>query len=280
MHRRLFAALIGPGCAVTFTGDAVRGLVMRCLWWTGTDVVRFGGFVASQPPLTVHNAEIHTASVEIKTLTLKGRQVTLAVFRQLRESPLVAEDGTLNGVPWGVVNYHPDKCAGARAHWHVVWQRGVDLLRSAVEVDPDSAVFQPDEGDLFLASHVRDLLRGGGSEFFGGGLPSFEFDGKVLYQAGQEAAFPVALWMDLLPVERDFLRNRRGGVENPWDRQKRDAILGRLDRLLGGDSADPALTARLSGAYRAALAREEERRQQHREVRTLLAKLPQLFIAV
>lgn len=83
--------------------------------------------------LTVHNAEITTASVEVKTLTISGKQVTLAVFRQLREEPLIAEDGTLNGLPWGTVNYHPDKCGSDAAHVHVVWQKGAELLRCNVK---------------------------------------------------------------------------------------------------------------------------------------------------
>jgi hypothetical protein len=84
--------------------------------------------------LTVHNATITTAAVEVKTLTISGKQVTLAVFRQLREEQLVADDGTLNGQPWGYVNYHPDKCDSGPEHLHVVWQRGSDLLRSRVDV--------------------------------------------------------------------------------------------------------------------------------------------------
>jgi len=82
--------------------------------------------------LTAHAAQITTAAVQINTLTVSGKQVTLAVFRQLREEPLIAEDGSLNGVPWGTVNYHPDKCGDAAEHVHVVWQRGTELLRSAI----------------------------------------------------------------------------------------------------------------------------------------------------
>lgn len=97
-------------------------------------------------PLTVHNAEITTATVEIKTLTISGKQVTLAVFRQLQEDQLVAEDGALNGDPWGIVNYHPDKCGNESHHIHVVWQLGPGLRRSRV----DFPGFKPfcDEGDL------------------------------------------------------------------------------------------------------------------------------------
>lgn len=91
--------------------------------------------------LTTQNATITTAAVEVKTLTISGKQVTLAVFRQLKEEPLIAEDGTLNGEPWGVVNYHPDKCGDDRvAHVHVVWQRGPELLRARVD---KAASFEP-----------------------------------------------------------------------------------------------------------------------------------------
>lgn len=83
--------------------------------------------------LTTQNATITTATVEVKTLTISGKQVTLAVFRQLREEPVISSDGTLNGEPWGVVNYHPDKCGDDYGHCHVVWQSGGELLRSRVD---------------------------------------------------------------------------------------------------------------------------------------------------
>jgi hypothetical protein len=103
------------------------------------------------PQLTVHNAQVSTATVEIRTLTIDGKQVTLAVFRQLPDEPLIAEDGTLRGVPWGRVNYHPDKVPGTDGwghlprpvpctsedsvygeHIHVVWQKGAELRRAIV----------------------------------------------------------------------------------------------------------------------------------------------------
>lgn len=82
--------------------------------------------------LTTQNATITTAAVEVKTLTISGKQVTLAVFRQLREEALLDGGGAFTGEPWGYVNYHPDKCDGDPQHLHVVWQRGSDLLRSRV----------------------------------------------------------------------------------------------------------------------------------------------------
>jgi hypothetical protein len=98
--------------------------------------------------LTVRNAEIRTAAVEIKTLTVSGKQVTLAVFRQILSEQLIAADGTLRGIPWGTVNYHSDKmpdsywgpsrmvaCDNAaqdKGHIHVVWQKGTELRRTVI----------------------------------------------------------------------------------------------------------------------------------------------------
>ena len=82
--------------------------------------------------LNTQNAQITTATVQVQTLTISGKQVTLSVFRQVREKPILADDFTLNGTPWGVVNYHPDKCGDQEQHLHVVWQQDNDLLRSKV----------------------------------------------------------------------------------------------------------------------------------------------------
>ena len=81
-------------------------------------------------PLAIHEATVSTAVIEVKTLTIKGRQVTLAVFRQLQEEPLF-DYLTMQplGSPWGRVNYHPDRCGDAPEHLHVVWQLGDQLRR-------------------------------------------------------------------------------------------------------------------------------------------------------
>lgn len=103
-------------------------------------------------PLTVHNAQITTAAVEVKTLTISGKQVTLAVFRQLQEAELVAPDATLNGVPWGLVNYHPDKCSSGPPHVHVVWQQGTELRRARVDSPSASPRFWGESFDSFVAA--------------------------------------------------------------------------------------------------------------------------------
>lgn len=113
--------------------------------------------------LTVHNAQVTTATVEIKTLTVSGKQVTLAVFRQLRDKPLIdADDGQLLGQPWGTVNYHPDKCADWPEHLHVVWQDGEQLCRARIS-QPSwwSTAFYSESSDeliqaeFCLAGHSR-----------------------------------------------------------------------------------------------------------------------------
>jgi hypothetical protein len=87
--------------------------------------------------LTVQQAEIHTATVSIRTLTINRKQMTLATFRQLLEADLISgRTGEFRGSPWGVVNYCPDKTKCARfdqcEHLHVIWQFGDDLLRATI----------------------------------------------------------------------------------------------------------------------------------------------------
>ena len=51
--------------------------------------------------ISTHEATIRTAMVEIKSLQISGKQVTLAVFRQLKEEPLIDyRTAELRGVPW------------------------------------------------------------------------------------------------------------------------------------------------------------------------------------
>lgn len=83
--------------------------------------------------ITIEEALIKTATVDIKTLTIEGRQVTLAVFRQLQKEDVVDCDIRLNGPVWGQVNYHPDpECKSLGNHIHLVWQSGTELRRSLV----------------------------------------------------------------------------------------------------------------------------------------------------
>jgi hypothetical protein len=78
--------------------------------------------------IEVRGAQVRTATVQIKALTVSGKWLTLAVFRQLPWSrgvlmtfdPAVGY-GTARavGTPWGRVNYHPRACP-RRAHLYLV----------------------------------------------------------------------------------------------------------------------------------------------------------------
>lgn len=98
--------------------------------------------------LTIPTSE-RALRVELTTLTVQGRRLTRVLFNQLREEPLIGENGTLSGTPWGYVNEHAKKgdCGLFRGydtagrysatnrdpgHRHVVWQRGDELLRDLV----------------------------------------------------------------------------------------------------------------------------------------------------
>ncbi len=244
-----------------------------------------------KPPLTVQNAEITTARVEIKTLTVSGKQVTLAVFRQLRDTQVVRDDGTLAGQPWGVVNYHPDRCDKNPAHLHVVWQRGTDLLRSAVEVRPTFDKFCPDEADSFLDSVVLQLASTGATRFFQGEPPidqwGYAHDGVLigeeqhlvvraeLSEKGTETARALGQFRRVAATQRDARDPASAAERLEQAKQHLDQAVRMLRQELGEHSTEEFFTS-----YRTAVDEENARRRRHRDIRASLAALPQLFIAV
>ena len=85
--------------------------------------------------ITVEEALIKTATVEIRTLTVSGHQVTLATYRQLDFRKVVDTSLLrLNGVVWGRVNYHHDCDALSKRpeHVHLIWQDATELCRDVV----------------------------------------------------------------------------------------------------------------------------------------------------
>lgn len=146
--------------------------------------------------LTTETAEITTAAVEIKTLTIRGKQVTLAVFRQLEEKPLLLDNGTLTGVPWGRVNYHPDKCGGydETGHMHVVWQEGDELRRSRVTATPSFGHFYCAEGTAYASIRYAELRIGVANEYWAGIVDSWRYYEQRSYGA---ATFAVSEYPDL-----------------------------------------------------------------------------------
>ena len=97
--------------------------------------------------LTAHEAIIQTASIDIQTLRVGKKQVTMGLFRQLPLMSITTYPGTLfQGNPWGYVNYwwdgdgrqsseYTDKPITATA-LHIVWQRGERLYRDVVYAEP------------------------------------------------------------------------------------------------------------------------------------------------
>jgi hypothetical protein len=86
--------------------------------------------MATQP--TPDSTSIETATVQIRTLNVGSKQMTQGIFRQLIEQPAIDNTGHVQGTPWGIVNYHPDRCDDAKEHLHVVWQLGDQLRRGFV----------------------------------------------------------------------------------------------------------------------------------------------------
>lgn len=80
--------------------------------------------------INVEQASIKTASVEIKVVTINGKQMTLSVFRQLENEDIIdPETLQLKGIPWGRVNYW---WGDERGECHIIWQKNGKLRRGAL----------------------------------------------------------------------------------------------------------------------------------------------------
>ncbi|MEU5345705.1 hypothetical protein AB0H18_33560 [Streptomyces sp. NPDC020766] len=252
--------------------------------------------------LTTQNATITTVAVEVKTLTITGKQVTLAVFRQLREEQLVADDGTLNGTPWGYVNYHPDKCAG-NDHWHLVWQRDEELLRSRVEREPKWRALCPDDADRYLDASILAWATDPAttaeqcplpSRNGNPGYPAFmeirnwsHPNGVRFMDQPSEAAMKVAVGAAKIKEYRrrsqdDSVREYSRKDHARWAAQEEasDNYTSALRQLTDECAAYGRTLAELHSDCGALAEAEFERQQRHHLVRRQLADLPQLFIAV
>jgi hypothetical protein len=225
-------------------------------------------------PLTVQNAEIKTASVELKTLTVSGKQVTLAVFRQLREEELINYDGTLNGVAWGVVNYCPQgagKCLH-RAHWHVVWQSGTDLLRDTVEKAADFGV------SLSSENLSKTWICGALARLGSGVTPGKIFDRSYWYMNEyivREHPSGVRIQVHLPPE----LSNLVNHIRSNTDQESPGAAKAKAWYKAEGYT-DPDQVKSWQAGAAAEIDLEITRRLRHIDARKAIASLPQLFIAV
>ncbi|MGW2964932.1 hypothetical protein ACWDGI_41695 [Streptomyces sp. NPDC001220] len=268
--------------------------------------------------LTTQNALITTASVEVRTLTISGKQVTLAVFRQLRQGTLISEDGTLNGELWGVVNYHPDKCADAAHHWHVVYQHGTDLFRAAVPQTPEfdrgplrhvPQTFHSAAADRHVTSHVLEWLTGRTDEQWLK-VPSYTGDrvsdtvtmntthGFKVTGDASEAAMAALAARGVLNERTQSLANARSKLSDPPGpfetvETKQQQVTRAQEAFKEAQQAFHSACVDLErevavwgshadtvAALAQAVRTEAERRERHRAAHATIAALPQLFIAV
>ncbi|MET7335998.1 hypothetical protein [Nonomuraea sp. NPDC005650] len=254
--------------------------------------------ITTTPPA----AGIGTATVDLKTLTVNGRRMTLTVFRQIREERLIAHDGTLNGQPWGAVNYHPDRCGDRLPHWHIVWQRGAELLRSYVYEKPSfdwptdfyvaDRVFQAPQIDRYLTLAVHEWVTGHTETLIltkeptsRGYDPKRTFVQDGLRVSGTVSDVAIAAVKtkhavdNLSPIADDT--DSFFGKMQRADRQKTITEAEQAQGALFEEVNDWDLTpAEIDHEFHAAISTELERRQRHRDVRAQLAELPQLFIAL
>ena len=79
--------------------------------------------------INIEDVSLKSMSVEIRALTVSGKQMTLSVFRQLPEKSILDDQLNLIGIPWGRVLYFwgaEKDCKG----FQVVWQSRDTLFRS------------------------------------------------------------------------------------------------------------------------------------------------------
>jgi hypothetical protein len=127
--------------------------------------------------LTVHNAEVHTATVEVKSLTISGKQVTLAVFRQLLEEHPLDQSGNWKGTPWGFVNYLNDR----RDAVNVVWQKDTELRRGLVVAPPSrtpTLLLDDDRAHEWLMGAYQRGFRPANERNGSNRRAMFRFDGR------------------------------------------------------------------------------------------------------
>ena len=89
--------------------------------------------------ISVEKAEINTATIEVQTLMVDSRKLTLSVFRQIKEENIIAIENRnfipglflreyLLGTPWGTVNYFWGD-QEENHDLHILWQKDNELRR-------------------------------------------------------------------------------------------------------------------------------------------------------
>ena len=242
--------------------------------------------------VTTSSAAITTAEIKIQTLSIGRKQLTLAVFRQLRQASLIAADGSLNGVPWGEVNYHPDKCDvdPDGPHWHVVWQREDLLFRDTVpsQLRGSTVIWETyQEAGRFVDVWCLDWLRRS-THTYAGPHPGEIFHGTSRRNP-HEVSFDHLdrkLGAYLSSEASDAVR-RRGALNeklktesgpDEWVKERAAKTFAALDDRV--QASGVTTLSKATDLLDKAVGGELQRRQRYRETYAVLSGLPQLFIAV
>jgi hypothetical protein len=233
--------------------------------------------------INVSEAVVKTAEVQVHVLTISGKQVTLAVFRQLEESPLLSDAHDLRGPAWGRVNYHPDGCKGDGEHMHVVWQDGTELRRSRVRPPDrlDRTYIADDDRWLYLAIRRGWRPRLEWSPWradprYGAREPS---DLVVRNKAGRPIQFIICDDALADALQDDKCYGYRSGSPGWCGAEERHQAHWKGDDLC----ADFGSEEDLDSLWRDLIRADQEEQALHQKAvdqYAALAALPQLFIAV
>ena len=223
--------------------------------------------------LKAQEAVLLPVQVTVQALMIAGKQMTLAVFRQLPREPLIDYSTvTLQGIPWGYVNYHNKDC-GCEKHLHIVWQRGNELCQyvynpksfiwehtTAMEEAVKNVIVKQTLEEKWYPSDVNNKLieNWTGSIYWGGEKVRLSFRGNhfALEQLWRYSAKGLESW----EREGNILSNRHYVVEDY------EAVTSPIELLR--NEADTKVKEWKAASQKLA------------DINTEIAALPQLFIAV
>lgn len=248
--------------------------------------------------ITVEQAELKTASVEIRHVVVNARKMTLSVFRQIPEEDILVLEGggwRLAGVPWGLVNYFWGSM-NANRH-HVLWQKGKELRRSLV------VAYNPLPVDDLIDGYQLEVL----SYFTDRNLttsktynesmtavivevPGVYPDRLVAQNRTERRGYkPEKVETDLSGLERmtttrppySYADDEAQNTYNAWHREAREMAMRNAERAEHTRKAAIHLeTANLTKRVRDLIEYENKNRAAYNTLAADLAALPQLFIAV
>jgi hypothetical protein len=238
--------------------------------------------------ITTENASIRTTSVDVRVITISGKQMTLSVFRQLKEEDLIDPVTlTLRGTTWGTVNYFwGDDIKYAHKNLHVVWQHGDELRRSLAPRDLYQYRFWVNLRDeLTTVFEAMTLLAAIDGQIDGELEEEYvaEIEGRRLVtRTGNDGIGYVARRQltTVLDYRRGTLRKRYSSQEFA-DREYEQAVEGLRDHLRDRNLMDFFGTFDEVKSHVTEMAKVlNDAETQWAKLRTSLEQLDQLFIAV